>query len=105
MTQPDILLMIRHGEKPDKHDSAVDQHGHTNGDGLIPKGWARAGALATLFDANGGDGDRDCVWGGDGNSDDAWLTPGFDNKNPAPTRIPAWDTAHCGGNGSIEGFH
>ena len=52
-----------------------------------------------------GDGDRDCVWGGDGNSDDAWLTPGFDNKNPAPTRIPAWDTAHCGGNGSIEGFH
>jgi hypothetical protein len=53
MMQPDTLLMIRHGEKPDKDDSGVDQHGNSNGDALIPKGWARAGALATLFDANG----------------------------------------------------
>jgi hypothetical protein len=44
--------MIRHGEKPVKDDSGVDQHGNVDGDGLIPKGWARAGALASLSDAN-----------------------------------------------------
>jgi hypothetical protein len=52
MRQPETLLLIRHGEKPVKDDSGVDQHGNVDGDGLIPKGWARAGALATLFDAN-----------------------------------------------------
>ena len=53
MTQPETLLIIRHGEKPVSDDSGVDQHGNVDGDGLIPKGWARAGALASLFAANG----------------------------------------------------
>jgi hypothetical protein len=53
MTQPRTLLMIRHGEKPSHGDRGVDSHGDANPDGLIPKGWERAGALVTLFAPNG----------------------------------------------------
>src|SRR4051812_29303277 len=53
MAQPDTLLLIRHGEKPDATDVGVDAHGKADQDGLIPRGWARAGALAALFDPNG----------------------------------------------------
>ena len=53
MTQPRTLLMIRHGEKPEGNDHGVDQHGNENPDGLIPRGWERAGALVTLFAPNG----------------------------------------------------
>src|ERR1700728_3596693 len=52
MTQPRTLLMIRHGEKTDHGDKGVDSHGDANPDGLIPRGWERAGALVTLFAPN-----------------------------------------------------
>ena len=52
MTQPCTLLMIRHGEKPSKDDRGVDEQGNAHPDGLIPKGWERAGALVTLFAPN-----------------------------------------------------
>ncbi len=52
MTQLRTLLMIRHGEKPSDGDLGVDEQGSANPDGLIPKGWERAGALVTLFAPN-----------------------------------------------------
>ena len=52
MTQPHTLLMIRHAEKPSNGDLGVDEQGNANPDGLIPKGWERAGALVTLFAPN-----------------------------------------------------
>ncbi len=52
MTQPAILLMIRHGEKPSDGDQGIDEQGNANPDGLIPRGWERAGALVTLFAPN-----------------------------------------------------
>lgn len=52
MTQPHTLLMIRHGEKPSNSDLGVDEQGNASADGLIPKGWQRAGALVTLFAPN-----------------------------------------------------
>jgi hypothetical protein len=52
MTQPQTLLMIRHGEKPAHGDKGVDAQGDANPDGLIPRGWERAGALVTLFAPN-----------------------------------------------------
>lgn len=53
MTQPRTLLLIRHGEKPSKGNVGVDEQGKANPDGLIPRGWERAGALVTLFAPNG----------------------------------------------------
>jgi hypothetical protein len=59
---PLAIFIIRHGEKPPdaskQSDSAgppygVDIDGKTDPDSLIPQGWQRAGALATLFDATG----------------------------------------------------
>jgi hypothetical protein len=52
MTQLATLLMIRHGEKPRADGMGVDEHGNANPDGLTPQGWARAGALVTLFAPN-----------------------------------------------------
>jgi len=52
MTRPVTLLMIRHGEKPFNGYQGVDEQGNANPDGLIPKGWERAGALVTLFAPN-----------------------------------------------------
>ncbi len=61
---PDIIYIIRHGEKP--ADPApvvpgqalpaaappfgVDFQGNQNAHSLLPRGWQRSGALATLFD-------------------------------------------------------
>jgi hypothetical protein len=53
---PDIIYMIRHGEKPvsDKVPPlGVDSGGRPSIHSLIPTGWARAGALATLFGPHG----------------------------------------------------
>ncbi len=52
MTQLATLLMIRHGEKPGTDGLGIDEHGNANPDGLTPQGWARAGALVTLFAPN-----------------------------------------------------
>ncbi len=52
MTQLATLLMIRHGEKPCADGLGVDEHGNADPDGLTPQGWARAGALVTLFAPN-----------------------------------------------------
>ena len=52
MTQLRTLLMIRHGEKPSNGNLGVDEQGNANPEGLIPKGWQRAGALVTLFAPN-----------------------------------------------------
>jgi hypothetical protein len=47
------LLFIRHGEKPTAGLLGADQNGNADPDGLIPRGWQRAGALVTLFAPNG----------------------------------------------------
>jgi len=52
VTQPRTLLLIRHGEKPAKGDQGVDEQGRSHQDGLLPKGWERAGALVALFAPN-----------------------------------------------------
>ena len=52
MTRLATLVMIRHGEKPCTDGLGIDEHGNTNPDGLTSKGWARAGALVTLFAPN-----------------------------------------------------
>lgn len=52
MAQLMTLMMIRHGEKPSTGYLGVDEQGNANPDGLIPKGWERAGALVTLFAPN-----------------------------------------------------
>jgi broad specificity phosphatase PhoE len=52
MTQLTTLLLIRHGEKPRADGMGVDEHGNATPDGLTPQGWARAGALVTLFAPN-----------------------------------------------------
>lgn len=52
MTQLATLLMIRHGEKPSTGGLGVDDDGNADPDGLTTTGWARAGALVTLFAPN-----------------------------------------------------
>jgi hypothetical protein len=49
-TAPKIMI-IRHAEKPTQNPltNGVDINGDQNKDSLIPQGWQRAGALATLF--------------------------------------------------------
>jgi hypothetical protein len=53
MNQPNTLLMIRHAEKPTGNNVGIDETGNSDPDGLIPRGWERAGALVTLFAPNG----------------------------------------------------
>ncbi len=45
------IMILRHGEKPDKGDSVhgVDQEGEHDKDDLSPKGWQRSGALIRFF--------------------------------------------------------
>ncbi|HEX7314372.1 MAG TPA: hypothetical protein VF297_10640 [Pyrinomonadaceae bacterium] len=45
------IMIIRHAEKPTQNPptNGVDINGDQNPDSLIPQGWQRAGALATLF--------------------------------------------------------
>jgi len=59
---PDVIYIIRHGEKPGEPaprragsaHSGVDFHGNQNEHSLLPRGWQRSGALAALFDPSGG---------------------------------------------------
>lgn len=59
---PDAIYIIRHGEKPDEPAPkraaparrGVDFHGNQNEHSLLPRGWQRSGALATLFDPSPG---------------------------------------------------
>jgi hypothetical protein len=54
--RPDVIYIIRHGEKPSDPPSAgVDFHGGPSEHSLLPRGWQRSGALVGLFDpARGG---------------------------------------------------
>jgi hypothetical protein len=51
---PSRIFIIRHGDKPITENgvtyNGIDVTGATNPDCLIPRGWQRAGGLATLFD-------------------------------------------------------
>jgi hypothetical protein len=55
---PDVIYIIRHGEKPEEPASkrsapahrGVDFQGNENEHSLLPRGWQRSGALAALFD-------------------------------------------------------
>ena len=59
---PDVIYIIRHGEKPEEqaHKRAepahrgVDYHGNQDEHSLLPRGWQRSGALAALFDPSRG---------------------------------------------------
>ncbi|ARF58482.1 hypothetical protein [Streptomyces gilvosporeus] len=44
------VMIIRHGEKPDKSHPGYDEHGHKDPHSLTRRGWARARALPKLFD-------------------------------------------------------
>jgi hypothetical protein len=52
---PQVIYLIRHAEKPmvtkGTTYNGIDVTGTPNSDCLIPRGWQRAGGLATLFDA------------------------------------------------------
>ena len=59
---PDVIYIIRHGEKPEEPahmrpapaHRGVDFRGHENEHSLLPRGWQRSGALAALFDPSRG---------------------------------------------------
>ena len=57
---PEAIYIIRHGEKPEEPAAkqparrGVDFHGNQNEHSLLPRGWQRSGALATLFDPSRG---------------------------------------------------
>jgi hypothetical protein len=59
---PDVIYIIRHGEKPEEPaprrvapaHRGVDFHGNQNDHSLLPRGWQRSGALAALFDPSQG---------------------------------------------------
>jgi len=44
-----IIMPIRHADKPTGNARGVDEKGKPNQRSLIPKGWARAGIWAELF--------------------------------------------------------
>lgn len=43
------IFVIRHAEKPDGQSQGVNEAGSNDPESLIPRGWQRAGALATFF--------------------------------------------------------
>lgn len=53
MPSPQVIFLIRHAEKPATENgvsyTGVDVTGAANPHCLVPRGWERAGALATLF--------------------------------------------------------
>jgi hypothetical protein len=59
---PDVIYIIRHGEKPGDRPPkrpapahrGVDFRGNQNEHSLLPRGWQRSGALAALFDPSRG---------------------------------------------------
>jgi len=52
MTGPQKLMLIRHGEKPQKPvPGGVDEDGVSDKHSLAPQGWQRAGALVRFFSA------------------------------------------------------
>jgi hypothetical protein len=59
---PDVIYIIRHGEKPEESaprrpapaHRGVDFRGNQNEHSLQPRGWQRSGALAALFDPSRG---------------------------------------------------
>jgi len=59
---PDVIYIIRHGEKPEEPTPrrpapghrGVDFHGNHDEHSLLPRGWQRSGALAALFDPSQG---------------------------------------------------
>jgi hypothetical protein len=44
-----VIMLIRHAEKPDSVDLGVDETGLADDQSLIVRGWQRAGALPGLF--------------------------------------------------------
>jgi hypothetical protein len=50
-TAPEIVMFVRHGEKPGEGTKphGVNHHGEQDGHSLSVQGWTRAGALAGLF--------------------------------------------------------
>ena len=51
---PEVIYIIRHGEKPADQPPAppfgVDYEGDQDAHSLLPRGWQRSGGLAVLFD-------------------------------------------------------
>ncbi|QHC23115.1 hypothetical protein [Streptomyces sp. GS7] len=45
-----VIMIIRHGEKPDSQHPGIDEHGHKDHKSLTQRGWDRANALPKLFD-------------------------------------------------------
>lgn len=43
------ILLIRHAEKPDGQSQGINERGGSDSESLIPRGWQRAGALASFF--------------------------------------------------------
>jgi broad specificity phosphatase PhoE len=52
--QGTVVMVIRHGEKPDGSDPGVDAQGKKDDSSLTAVGWQRAEALADLFDPTSG---------------------------------------------------
>ncbi|MFF3918474.1 hypothetical protein ACFYZB_34370 [Streptomyces sp. NPDC001852] len=44
------IMIIRHGEKPGRNESGIDENGRPDAKSLTPRGWERARALPALFD-------------------------------------------------------
>ena len=47
------ILLIRHAEKPEGQSQGVNDRGENDPDSLTPRGWQRAGALASFFGSAG----------------------------------------------------
>lgn len=47
--KPEIIMVIRHAERPLRGVNGVDPKGTPDKHSLVPRGWQRAGALAVLF--------------------------------------------------------
>src|SRR5262245_13638975 len=45
----DVILVLRHAEKPEGIDLGVDETGAMDPESLVVRGWQRAGALVGLF--------------------------------------------------------
>ncbi|CCB72058.1 hypothetical protein [Streptantibioticus cattleyicolor] len=49
-----VIMIIRHGEKPDKHHPGIGDDGRPDPKSLTARGWQRARALPSLFDPPAG---------------------------------------------------